>query len=189
MDKPKLWMSLFIIVIMVMSTAGFVINYATGGGKVKYNGYSFSAGKGVVSTSINGKELVLEYLPQQVEAINVSEDSINKLRSTKMVYMTSDHDSYSDYVASAEFSMSHAIAYHLGIYSAAGFTKETNTTAPVITCGNSTSQVPVLYFRKSNETRAFTDGNCVVAEAGSAQDFIALANRLVYGMLGVIRNG
>lgn len=190
MDKFKLWMGIAIIAIMVLSTAGVVFNYAVGeGNAVSYNTTVFtvsSTGAGITA-KIGGQKLRFDYLPQQVQGITADSAAFQRIKSTLMVQMTSDYNSTSsDFIAQAEFNLAQVLETHFKIYSAAGFTWKTNTTAPVITCANATAYVPVIRFIDSNETKIRMDGNCVLVEASSGNDFIAAKDRLLYGLLGVM---
>ena len=44
----------------------------------------------------------------------------------------------------------------------------------------------MLYFKEGNQTRIYTDGNCVIAEASQSFDMTRLKDRLLYGILGII---
>ena len=86
----KLWMSIFIIIIMVSGTAGFVINYnSEQGSKVKYGDYSFTVNEKGIFTKINGREVVFGYLPESVEQIETDFSAVQMAKSTLMLYMTS----------------------------------------------------------------------------------------------------
>ncbi len=68
-----------------------------------------------------------------------------------------------------------------------GFTTKNEFNKPVITCKNATLYVPVIYFKKSNETSITLEGNCIIAEAFRGEDFTKIKDRLVYGALGVMK--
>jgi hypothetical protein len=188
MERAKLWVSLFIVFIMVMSTAGFVLNFAGNQERtVKYNGVTFKVGSQGVSTKINGQQVWFNYLPQEVEEISTEAAAVQRAKSTLMLYMTSDRNSSAaDYIAQAEFGFAQIVEAQLGIYAAAGFTEQTETAAPVVTCANATVYVPVIHFKESNETRIGIKDNCIIAEAATASEFLALKDRLLYGMLAVM---
>jgi hypothetical protein len=67
-----------------------------------------------------------------------------------------------------------------------GFTTENDYNFPVITCRDSTSVVPVIYFKSSNETKVYLENDCIIAESSTQIDFERIKDRLVYGMLGII---
>ena len=73
------------------------------------------------------------------------------------------------------------------IYLRKGFTTNNSFSLPVITCRDSTLMVPVIYFRNGNTTNIHLEDDCIIAEAGSDADFIKVKDRLIYGMLEVMR--
>jgi hypothetical protein len=75
----------------------------------------------------------------------------------------------------------------LNIYVTSGVLNKTEEyNFPVINCENATEEMPVLKFIFSNETRVYSDGNCVIAEAQSEQEMLAISDRIRYGLFGVI---
>ena len=57
---------------------------------------------------------------------------------------------------------------------------------PIITCDNATEFIPVIYLKKGEETQIYTEGNCIIAEAAFEQAFIALKDKLMYTILGIL---
>src|SRR3989339_224583 len=47
--------------------------------------------------------------------------------------------------------------------------------------------VPVVYFRHGNATSIHLENDCIIAEAAENAGFIMVKDRLLYGMLGVIK--
>src|SRR3989344_3746009 len=57
---------------------------------------------------------------------------------------------------------------------------------PVISCGNATPEVPVIYVRKGDSTGFHLEGDCIVMEAASEQDIYRLYDRMLLSLLGVM---
>ncbi|MEK6948680.1 MAG: hypothetical protein AABX34_00555, partial [Nanoarchaeota archaeon] len=77
--------------------------------------------------------------------------------------------------------------FNFNIFVRNGFTAEQQN-FPIITCNQSTNFVPVIYFKSSNATKVYLDNNCITAEALTQADVIRVKDRLVYGILGIIKN-
>ncbi len=73
------------------------------------------------------------------------------------------------------------------IYLRRGFTTNNTFNLPAIACDDATSAVPVIYFRKGNATKIYLKNSCIIAEAPSNQEFIKAKDRILYGMLGVMK--
>ena len=80
-------MVLFVAIIMISSTIGFV---STGSGttKQKYNDYKFSVDQTGTTLYWNGEQIQFYHNPYQLESINISPEIINKIENTAMVYLT-----------------------------------------------------------------------------------------------------
>jgi hypothetical protein len=80
-----------------------------------------------------------------------------------------------------------------------GFTANSTYALPIITCNDSTENVPVVYFREgsatsttnrtntTNTTNIHLEGSCIIAEAKTNAGFVMAKDRLLYGILGVIK--
>jgi hypothetical protein len=68
-----------------------------------------------------------------------------------------------------------------------GFTSENEFAKPIITCDNATFYVPVIYFKKSNQTVISLENNCIIAEAYRGEDLVKVKDRLLYSIFGVIK--
>jgi hypothetical protein len=56
---------------------------------------------------------------------------------------------------------------------------------PYVDCSNATTMLPVILIKSGNITQAVLQGNCVVLESVE-NSAIALKDRVLYGVLGVI---
>ncbi len=180
------WMSLFIVVIMMLSVVGFMWK---GGSDTKqeYNGYDFRLTQNRLwQTEHSGETITFYHHPLEVEDLNLKPAAASSLRQTRMAYITSDpDDSLKSYIGKAEFEMKRVME-EKGTFLEYAFTGENEFNKTVITCGNATTAVPVIYIRSGNKTGISYSSNCLVMEAESPQDVLAMRDRLLYAFLGVI---
>ncbi|MBW2999472.1 hypothetical protein KY339_02265 [Candidatus Woesearchaeota archaeon] len=179
-------MSIGIVVLMVASVIGFMWS-GDDGQSLEYNNYVF-IDKGLFwETEINGQKISFSSFPSEVEDINLSEEMVNVIKTTKMVYVTSDpDDEFKDGIGRAQFNMKNIFEQNLGIYFVYSFTKNNTFGKPIITCENSTATVPVMLFEKSNKTGISFDNDCIIFEAFNSNDFNVLGDRLLFGVLDII---
>ncbi len=185
--KSKKFMVYFIGIIMVFSVFG-VMFFGFGGrgaNTITDKGLDFVSQGNYWVTTVDNKEAIFSYLPSQVESINVDNIMINKLQNVVEIDVTSDfNDTFAEEIALAQFQMSVTLM-NFGVFVRNGYTSEQQN-FPVMTCGDSSSFVPVIYFKKSNGTNVFFEDNCIIAEASNDFDILRIKDRLVYGVLGII---
>ena len=186
-DKAKKFMTYLIGFIMVGSVFG-VIFFGFGAANAataKYNGFKFVNKGNFWSTNVNGREALFTYFPADAEQVQTEDDAISRLKGAIEIDATSDfNDTLAEPIALAQFQMGTTL-FNFNIFVRSGFTAQYQN-IPAITCNHATASVPVVYFKSSNETKIYTEGNCIVAEALNAADAIRAKDRMVYGLLGVI---
>lgn len=190
-EKKKFWskqniVSLFIVLILISSVIGFI--WGRGGiQREKYGGYSFirKGNEWVLKTDI--AEIAFDYFPTEVEYINLSSEIASRMLNTFEIDSTYDvEDPYVEGIALAQHGLSQVLGY-MNIYLRKGLTAENEYGLPVIICEDATITVPVIYFKKSNQTRIYLEDDCIIAEASEEIDFIRIKDRLLYGVLGIIK--
>ena len=186
-DKKKIntIMAVFIAVIMISSMAGMMMN--NNDSQLSYNGHKFKMADNQIYTEINGETYFFYYFPADLESLNTSEEIKANLKGLQMFYFTFDPDSESlSYIDKARFDLSNDLA-KTEFFFANAKTKESDSyDVPIITCDNSTTFVPVIYFKEGNRTGFFQEGNCIIAESQTKEGFLALKDKLLYIILGVM---
>ncbi len=176
-----IWVIILIVVLMLTSTIGYVFK---GGSKEKYNDFSFSrTDDGRWYTRINGRQMSFNYFPADLESINLSNEIIDKIKSTNMIYFTHDPENrYSGDIA----LLKEMFWPYFQIYVDNGLTVNNTFNLPVIDCDNATNTLPIIYFKESNQTGFYLDNNCIICELRSGEDFTVLKERLLYSLFGVM---
>ncbi len=183
--RKELLMPLFIALIMVMSVFGYM--WGSSKTKMTYNEFKFyQLENNNYMFKINGKSVVFNYYPEDLEQIN-STKGLKKLFAGPMVYATSDPNSpYAESIAEVQFNLGKILGEFKNIYVQNAFTSQTEYPLPVITCENASRVIPVITIEKSNTTQITAQGTCIIIEAKTKQDIIALYERLLYSILGVM---
>lgn len=185
--RKQLLMGAIIVFIMVTSVIGFMFGRGSEEA-VDYNGFSFVRKGNLWETKIDKQPVVFSYFPSQIELIEVDAPVISRMLSTPMLYLTYDQNqSEVEFIAQAQFELDTVLYGRFNIYSGKGLTKENEYNLPVITCLNATSAVPVVDFRKANETIIHMEGECIIVGGRTGNDFIRAKDRLLYGMFGIIK--
>ena len=180
-------MTIFIVIIMVGSVIGYMFG-RNSSESFKYNGYKFLRRDNKLVLKINKIEFGFDYFPSSVEDIEISSEILDRLSGVIEIDSTYDNSSkWKEGISVVQYDLERYFEI-TGTYFIKGLTDENDYGLPVITCENATAKTPVLYFKESNQTKIWLDDNCVIAEAKSEIDFIRIKDRLLYGLLGVIKN-
>jgi len=174
----------FIAFILVTSVMGFL--WKGGPPKVEYNGIPFVQEADGWSTKINGKHAVFNYHPTEVEHIDLNSEIAQRLSAVEIDITYDIDDDYAEYIAKVQYTLAQGLS-NFDMFVVAGFTTENEFNRPIVTCDDATMYVPVLYFKKSNETKVYMEGNCIIAEAYRGEDVIKIKDRLLYAILGIIK--
>lgn len=176
-------------IIMVGSVFGVVFfGFGNSGGaaSLEYNDFKFINKGSFWSTIVDGREALFTYFAGDVELIPIEDNIINRLKNKLEIDVTSDfNDTFAQEISLAGYNMGITLN-NFNVFVRQGFTAENDYNFPVITCGDATNSVPVIYFRSSNETKVYMEDDCIIAEASIQADVEGVKDRLVYGMLGVI---
>ena len=186
-EKRRWGLILFIVFIMLGTSVSFVFfGFSPQSEVVKYDGLKFTRLQDRWEAKINGRNAAFSFLPSEVKDVP-SYDSIKELQGKFEIDSTYDSNStHKEAIALAQHQMGLTLAQY-NIFLRRGFTTNNTFNLPIITCDDAAQNVPVVYFRYGNLTNIHAESNCVIAEAASNQDFPKVKDRLLYGMLGVIK--
>ena len=189
-EKKKFGLIIFIVVIMIGTTFGSVFfGFSPVSEKVKYKEYTFTfiPNQNIWISKINGRNAAFSLLPSEVENVMIDGTFSQRLKDRIEIDVTSDANStFNESIALAQHQMGLTLSAYQ-VYVRKGFTTNNTFNFPIIKCEHSTVNVPVVYFRNGNETKISVESNCIIAEASSDTEFIRVKDRLLYGILGVIK--
>ena len=189
-ERIKWGIMIFIAFIMIgtsFSVVFFGFSDFSSSDTVRFNGIKFVKLKDRWEAKINGKDAAFSFLPEEVKNISVEGD-VAALLSGKL-------EIDSTYDLNSNFSQAMALAQHqfgltlstYGIFVRNGLTNKSSFNLPVITCNDSSSYVPVIYFRTANSTGIRIENSCIVARALDGTGFIKAKDRILYEMFGVYK--
>jgi hypothetical protein len=188
--ENKFWnkttlITIIIIALMVSSTAGFIFGRDESETK-KYNGFKFRSTNDGWIAIIQGNDVMFHFHPLEVEELDVSDSAIEKLDAAQ-AYLTFEIGSNLQYIDIIRFEFITAMENNFGTYIISGTLNETDAyDFPIIDCINATNEIPVIKFIFANETKVYDDGNCIIAQAQSELEFLAIADKIRYKLFGVM---
>ena len=180
--------SIFIVVIMTMSVLGFLFGSGNSNDQeYKYDKWTFIRTGSQWVTKYNDKQLFFDYFPEQVTDISINQDIISKLNVLEVDLTYDSNDSLKEAIALSHYMMQQNLGQVSNLYLRQGLTSNNTFNLPIITCEDSTDAVPIIYFKESNETKAYLQDKCIILEADSEIDILRIKDRLLYGYLGIIK--
>jgi len=178
-----MWMVIFIAVIMVLSSIGFIYDQS-GGSKMTYNGYKFKQAGNKWAVKISDQYQYFDYYPGELVFLNVT-GLKEKILASPNITITFDSETQDlSYIDLARFELAnHLIKTKIVLNAVANESKAYQL--PVVTCNNATNDNVVIYFKRGPDLSITIDNDCVIAE-GKGIDFIMLKDRIAYAYYGIM---
>jgi len=184
--KVPLIVGSIIVFLMISSVFGVMFGgYYDQASKIKYGEYTFEAENGKYTTKIDGEYYKFDYSPDFIEDITVEQNALNKLSDSPQMKFAYDYQSDSaKQIALSFFELQNNFltSKHIVL----GSTLPNNFGHQIVNCENATEFIPVLLFQEGDETRLYIEGNCIIGEAVTADEFLVLKDRIAYSILGVM---
>lgn len=170
-----------IIFIMIFSSIAIAFFNSLDPGdnsSVEYNGFKFRNEGGGWFVNIGGGEYGFEYLPDGLGGINSADLSMVEFGVGDYILFDPSEFSGADY----EINRLRGFFAAKGGFVSLGCIKEEGCNGfPVKSCDNARA----VLLRRGENTQIYKENNCVVLESRDG-DEIAVINRFMYGILGVI---
>ncbi len=155
-----------------------------------FNKHRFEQVKGRWATKINGKTIYFSYYPASLTNINMSPLIKTRLLNSKLVLLTFDPENMTENMLQASDFVRFTLGYDFlskNIQLWEGITKpDRRYNLTTVTCNKSSKYMPVLEFKKGNETKIYLNGTCIIAEATTPQEMIAVGDRIRYALYGIM---
>jgi hypothetical protein len=190
--RTNIIITIIVAFLMVASIFAFVItDLGQQGNELTYNKYTFQTVNNIYRTKINGNYMDFQYFPADLERINITQDIVNRLMNAKgMIIVFNPNESVDNlqYIDFARLDMSNQLSTPIGF----AITKPSSLYSglPVLGCQNSTTELPFIMINISSSSDFILDNaypNCIIMNA-ELKDIVALKDRLVYRLLGVMQN-
>jgi hypothetical protein len=187
--RTRMWAIIF-VVLMVASSFGIMFSgFSNSSNEVDYKGQVFKQENGYLATSVNKVKLRIQSDPAGLASIPVDNQSIEKLRSSKMIYLAFPvRGATPEYASLAAYDLSEFLN-SWKIYAVGGIS-DNNTgyeQFPLISCANATGGAPVVLLMEGNVSRSSIvgEGDCIKLIASNPYDYVALKDRLVLRIAGI----
>lgn len=186
MKHKEAYMAIFIIIIMMASGAGFVMNYNTQGqNDIRYNDRVFKFEENVYTTEIEGEKVNFYNSPRIIENVTVPEQFVNKIKGSSSFYITKDSDSsLLEDINTITRDMASVLFSTDEIYVQKALTTNSSEEVPTATCDSGKT---VIYMKESNKGSAEMNGNnCLVLNIRDRFDAIRYRDAIVYRFYDII---
>lgn len=188
--KKKKWNWAAIIISFILISSTFAITFFGFTTETdttrKYKDYKFTRTSDGWQAKINGRQVFFNYLPQEVENIEMDRTIADSLVTPEIDITSNINDTNADAIALAEVQMEQVLRDLSFIYVRKGFDTNTSFNLPIITC-NESDNIPVIYFKTGLNTSIIVETKCIIAEGASGQDILRLKDRIIYAIYGIIQ--
>ncbi len=187
--QAKTFMGLFIVFLMVASIFGVALDYFAGSGSaaqtLEYNDYTFRPVQGLYQTTLDGKQVVFNFFPQDLEYIQITDDVKTTLASPVLTVTYDPASTIANGAAQAQYYLETQLDGKTVISRAV--TNNSNFTALAQqTCADATPSQPVLFFALSNHSGFEQQNNCITLHAVDDYDLFRQTERALYTILGIM---
>jgi len=183
--------SVIIVLILVLSVLGIMVNRDSDLNSFKYSYNNKSIEFGKISNryylDFESGRVFFYNLPDQIQ-VNLSSDAANRIKNSQMIYVTFDPDESSQnllYIDLVRLEIGEEF-YKNNIYLIGGKTSNSSNYPgfPILDCENATAYIPVIKFIGSNTTEIVLEDNCIIMR-GRNLDFIKYRDLILYKFYGV----
>jgi len=157
-----------------------------------YNGFEFTKVSSLWLTEVQVDNtlfrIITRYSPNELEHINVEPGVYEKIVGSKEIYFTvSGNLSSVSVLAITELGRIIGTRYGLlNIPSQAALTESDDNETLVKTCKDAVNGTGVIWFKLGNTTAAYSDQNCVIIQGTEEWDIVKAADRVTFGLLGIM---
>ena len=183
----KTLVSLFFVVILIASTAGFVVTFRQPN-DTSYNGYDFEQRNGQwitkVETPFGTEEFAFYNHPLNID-VTINDDILQTIRASPTVVLLFDPNITGiEFVDAARFQLQQYLVTQLGKnVEHAVIINSTLYPFPVQHC--SSDKLYLIYTSSENRTITKND-TCITMTSYSSLDFLQYSEAIIYRLLGVI---
>ena len=185
-SRKKLILPIFLGLIMVMSIFGFIIGQSTqdnqqvpDGGKT-FGGHVFQRVNAGWVTTIDGREVIFRYLPDELSDIDISSIPSDALKKPKIYLSRDPRQSY----GLAERDIYHDLKPVTNLQLACGIDSEECKNVPLKTCKDADAMTAVILFALSEGPSIAFENNCV-SISGDAVHITKVMDKLLYSYFGI----
>lgn len=173
---------------MVLSIFAVVLDSTITSTKAKYNGYKFTQTPRGWLTKVNGNEVLFNFFPSEVEHVEIPEQVLEKLKTTKAFQITYDPENEeATSLANIQFLLEQQLQKIGQIYIIRGMTSVKEGLPIVqVTCTNATQSMPVVLLNITNSTTVYEENNCIHLEGG-ADNLLMFVEKILYVLFGVMK--
>jgi len=179
--KMKTWLTVFIVVIMAASTAGFALNFnSDSNGQTRtYNGTKFTITD--QGWQPKGYDIYTSYLPQDVENVSLSGNFVASDFSAKAYlisppYLQNDVLEFLKYLPLQNLQQACLIEDENVSYC---------SNVPIKSCADASSQSAIIIIKEGNQSSVNYNGYCLEITSNSG-DMTKAADRALFKAYGIM---
>ncbi len=191
MKRKQMYMSLFVVAILVLSTFAFVLSFNQNQQQdLSYNGFEFTLQNNQWATEIQTpfgeKEYSFFNHPNEL-LIDVPAEISAKVKASQTITLSFDPSIQEiQYIDAARFQLTQYLIQDLGKNVRNAVTNQTTAyDFPLETCGTAQDSLYVT-FTQGNQSSASITNNCITISSFTSLDHLKYSEKIIYQLLGVM---
>ncbi len=185
-SRKRLILPIFLGLIMVMSIFGFIIgrnakdNQSVLDGSKTFGGYTFQRANAGWVTTLDGREAIFRYLPDELSDMDISSVPSDALKKPKIYLSRDPRQSY----GLAERDIYYNLKPATNLQLACSIDSEECKNAPLKTCKDADATTAIVLFTLKSKPGITFENNCV-SVSGDAIYITKIVDKLLYAYFGI----
>jgi hypothetical protein len=184
-------MGILIIVIMVMSSLGYmIIEGDRSTNSDKYNGHKLLSQNNYWYIDYAGKQIRLRFHPSIMDNIPLQKDARDLINNSKILLISiNPKDKNIQSIEQIRLELEREMPDIFKEYVLTGVTESAleYSAYNIIGCQNATVNTPVVYFTTGNNESFEYSNYCLTVKAKSGNDLLIMKDRFILGLAGIIQ--
>ena len=177
--RMRIFMTVFVIVILGASTAGYALMETQSSEKKSYNDFKFTQTEN--GWQAKGMNFFTSYLPQDVENITVPSNSGNISGNVYLIAIGTE-----ERTAAIELLRATSISKLNYACSAKDENSDYCSELPIKSCDDASQGNNIVIFERANETSVSYDNYCLTVK-GESSELVKIADRIIFDLYGIIK--
>ncbi len=185
--SSKIWISLFFVAILVISTIGYFSSNVDSVYSIKYNGTVIFQDPETFEWYIeqDGKTVYFSNPPDALQEFNVLE----LIKTQRLFYGSYDPDNeFRQTFSKIEYGLEQQYLKDRNSYFVYAFNESNAYGKPIVDCRNATNTSPVIFFMEAElgtPSSITLDNNCILFQSNTEAGFMLLRDKLMYKLYGI----
>jgi len=183
-SRKGLYLALIIAFLMVTSIAGYVGNKDSDSEQYKYNKHLFVKVNNGWLTTVENRQVFLNYGPKELENLSVDKVLLNELNNAQKIYISFNPDNE---IERGVYELQNNVFPLISTQMVRACTDDVEGCEDKLikNCSDASQYTMIISIKRLNETKAVYNNNCLDIN-GDGDDLIKIIDKVILRLLGII---